>query len=98
MLAFSKNPDYEAPQWPDDYWSDKKQPNNKEEWNDLVESYFNEREDFCQLLSDKNNNLNEPFSHGSGQTLLREALLIIEHTAYHTGQLLVILRLLDEHN
>ena len=27
------------------------------------------------------------------QTLLREVMLVIEHTAYHTGQMLVLLRL-----
>lgn len=96
ILEFSRNKNYQQPKWPDDYWPDKKAPDNEDKWKELVKSYFKERDEFCELLSDKNNDLLKPFSHGSGQTLFREALLIIEHNAYHTGQLLVILRLLDD--
>jgi hypothetical protein len=30
--------------------------------------------------------------HGEGQTLLREALLVADHNAYHLGQLVTIRR------
>ncbi|MGK7392577.1 MAG: DinB family protein [Candidatus Cyclobacteriaceae bacterium M2_1C_046] len=97
ILEFSRNPDYKGFSWPDDYWPEKTAPENEKEWDDLVTDYFKEREEFCSLLSDDKNDLFKPFPHGSGQTLLREALLIIEHSSYHTGQLLVILRLLKLH-
>jgi hypothetical protein len=35
-----------------------------------------------------------PFPHGDGQTLLREALLIADHTSYHTGEIVLLRRLL----
>lgn len=97
IIEFCKDPNYKASNWPDDYWTDKSAPDNEKEWQDLVAQYFAEREEFCQYLNDKNNDLFKPIPHGSGQTLLREALLIIEHTAYHTGQLVIILRLLNLH-
>ena len=34
-----------------------------------------------------------PIPHGSGQTILREALLVADHNAYHLGQLVVVRRL-----
>jgi hypothetical protein len=38
--------------------------------------------------------LAKPFLWGTGQNLLREALLIADHAAYHTGELIVVRRLL----
>jgi len=35
-----------------------------------------------------------PFSWGEGQTLLREALLVADHNAYHLGQVVTVRRLL----
>ena len=97
ILEFSRNPGYQSPEWPEGYWPANKAPESKEAWQQLQDSYFKEREEFCNLLLNSDNGLFEPFSHGSGQNLLREALLIIEHTAYHSGQLLAVLRLLGLH-
>lgn len=97
ILEFSRNPDYKKIKWPDDYWPEKTAPDDEQEWENLFNAYFKEREEFCSLLSDPDNDLYKPFPQGSGQTLLREALLIIEHSSYHIGQLLVILRLLKLH-
>lgn len=97
ILEFSRNPDYESPAWPDGYWPREKGPASEQEWQELTASYFKERKELSNYLSNPENDLLSPFPHGSGQTLLREALLVIEHTAYHTGQLLVVLRLLGLH-
>lgn len=97
ILEFSRNPNYESPEWPDGYWPEQSAPESEQAWQQLKESYFRERKAFIDLLSDSENELFEPFPWGSGQTLLREALLIIEHTAYHSGQLLVVLRQLGLH-
>ena len=91
ILEFARNPEYEYPKWPGDYWP--QEPHCSEhDWENLKDQYFQEREEFCSLISDASNDLFKPFVHGTGQTLLREALLIIEHSSYHTGQLLIILR------
>lgn len=98
ILEFSRNPLYKSPQWPEGYWPEKKGPDNEKEWQELVDTYFKERTLICELVLNPENDLIRPFPHGSGQNLLRETLLVLEHTAYHTGQLLVILRLLGLHN
>ncbi len=97
ILAFSLDPDYESPEWPEGYWPKQQAPDDEQAWNALVEAYFEERQQLCALILDTNNDLFAPFPHGSGQTLLREAILVVEHTAYHSGQLLLILRLLGLH-
>ncbi|MEQ9442913.1 MAG: DinB family protein [Cyclobacteriaceae bacterium] len=94
ILDFCRNPNYTTMKWPDDYWPDEPAPKSEQAWDDTVKAYFSERDEMAGLISDPKNNLFEPLPHGSGQTLLREALLVIEHTAYHTGQMLIILRLL----
>jgi hypothetical protein len=46
------------------------------------------------LVMDPKQDLLAPFPYGKGQTLLREALLVADHNAYHLGQLVVVRRLL----
>jgi hypothetical protein len=43
-----------------------------------------------KMIEDESNDLFEPFEHGDGQTLLREALVLAKHNSYHLGQLAVI--------
>jgi len=94
ILEFSRNPEYVAPQWPDDYWPTSVFPENHELWESTVHAYYKERDEFISLIMNPKVDLFEPFGHGEGQTVFREALLVIEHTGYHAGQLVVLLRLL----
>ncbi len=94
ILDFCRNPNYTAVKWPDDYWPNEPAPKNQQKWDATMNAYFSERSELVELITDSKNDLSKPIPHGDGQTLLREVLLVIEHTAYHTGQMLVILRLL----
>ena len=94
ILEYCLNSDYRAPDWPEDYWPDEKGPADEDEWMGLVSSYVSEREKLINFIQDKNNDLLEPVSSNEDHTLLREILIVIEHTSYHTGQLMIILRLL----
>ncbi|MFI2743955.1 DinB family protein [Zhouia sp. PK063] len=97
IIDFCIDKNYKEPSWPKDYWTDKKGPESEEKWNVLVNAFFNEREEFCNYLLNYANDLHTILPNGNSQTLLREAILITEHNAYHTGQLLIILRLLHLH-
>jgi len=97
IFDFSMGSDYKELDWPGDYWPGKTAPDTDEEWQEVIEKYIRNREALCAYIADASNDLFTPLAHGTGQTLLREALLVIEHTAYHTGQMLVILRLLGLH-
>jgi len=48
----------------------------------------------CELVSAKSTDLFARIAHGSGQTILREALLLADHNAYHLGELVLVRRLL----
>ena len=48
-----------------------------------------------ELIADAKNDLTAQIPHGDGQTLLREALLVADHNAYHLGQLVMVRRILE---
>ncbi|GAA4319411.1 DinB family protein [Pontixanthobacter gangjinensis] len=94
ILEYSMSEDYQESNWPDDYWPDAPEPPGEEVWEDLKSDYFEDRKLLRDFILDENNDLNMPVKNSSEHSLLRELLLVIEHSAYHTGQLLIIQRLL----
>ena len=98
IVKFTCSDDYTEPKWPDYYWPKEKACRSKEDWENLQAEYLTDRERLKKFILDDKNNLVLPVKNGKDrQTLLREVLLVIEHTAYHTGQMLIILRLLNLH-
>ena len=94
ILDFSRNAKYETKQWPDDYWPKDPEPPNTKAWDKSVKAIREDVKEFSELISDKKNDLYAKIPHGDGQTLLREALLLADHNAYHVGQLVTVRRLL----
>lgn len=98
IVKFTCSDDYTTPKWPDYYWPKNKQCKSPEEWENLKAEYLTDRNRLKNFLKKESNLLDHPVKNGSGdQTLIREILLVIEHSAYHTGQLLILLRLLNLH-
>ncbi|MCW5979964.1 MAG: DinB family protein [Bryobacteraceae bacterium] len=93
ILRFSKEADYVSPDWPEGYWPAAPAPGDAEAWTRSVAAFRSDRAEFEGLISDPARDLFQPFSWGDGQTLLREALLIADHNAYHLGQLMLLKRL-----
>jgi uncharacterized damage-inducible protein DinB len=94
ILEFSRDPSYQSPPWPEGYWPHEVAPANEAAWTQSLQQIRDDREAFITLLTDPTNDLYTPFPHGDGQNLLREALLIADHTSHHLGQLIVLRRLL----
>jgi len=94
IVVFCKNPDYEALDFPDDYWPKDSSPNNKKDFDQSVHSIQEDLQEMRNLITDPENNLTKPLAHGDGQTLFREAILILEHNSYHIGQIVLIRRLM----
>ncbi|WP_026451939.1 DinB family protein [Aequorivita capsosiphonis] len=98
IVKFTCSDDYTEPKWPDYYWPKEKICRNEEEWETLNAEYLTDRERIKTFLLNKENKLTKPVKNGKDeQTLLREVTLLIEHTAYHTGQMLILMRLLNLH-
>ncbi len=98
IVKFTCSNDYTAPKWPEYYWPREKMCRSKEDWESLKAEYITDRDRLVNFLLEENNKLSGAVKNGKDhQTLLREVLLVIEHSAYHTGQLMIILRLLNLH-
>ena len=94
ILEFCRNPHYKSPNWPDDYWPKEKTPAHAGDFKRSVDQTIADRKAFIDLLHKAGEELYTPLAHGDGQSLFREALLIVDHTSYHTGEIILLRRLL----
>jgi hypothetical protein len=94
ILEFSRDPAHTSPAWPAEYWPAKDAPASEGAWNETVEKFRADLAAMIELVRDGGSDLLAPFPHGEGQTLLREAILLIDHNSYHVGQLVDMRRLL----
>jgi hypothetical protein len=94
ILQFSIDPHHVSPEFPQGYWPEVGAPPDSKAWDRSIEAFQADREQMVALISDPETDLYATIPHGEGQTILREALLIADHNAYHLGQLIVIRRLL----
>ncbi len=94
ILEFCRNPQYVELHWPDDYWPDAAAPPSAAAWDASAAEFRRDREALKQLAADPAVDLFRAIPHGSGQTVLREVLLVVDHNAYHLGQLVAVRRCL----
>jgi hypothetical protein len=94
ILDFSRNPNYKALDWPSGYWPATADPPDEKAWDKSVRAFRKDLKAFCALISDPATDLYAHIPHGDGQTILREAMLIADHNAYHVGQLVLVKKLL----
>ncbi|MEM7475201.1 MAG: DinB family protein [Planctomycetota bacterium] len=94
ILEFSRDPKHVSPKWPEGCWPKSSQPPSENAWDDCLSRIASDLAEMIELISDPNQDLFAPFPHGDGQTLLREALLIADHNAYHLGQIVYLRKLL----
>jgi hypothetical protein len=95
ILDFSRNPKYQEKKFPDDYWPANEAPPRDDSWDASVRRFQSDLKEMRALVADKDSDLYAAFPHGQGQTLLREALLVADHNAYHLGQLVFLRKLLE---
>jgi uncharacterized damage-inducible protein DinB len=94
ILEFSRNPNHVSPEWTEGYWPKKDAPPDPEAWTRSIEAFHADLQAMQNLVADPSTDLFARIPHGEGQTILREALLVADHNAYHLGQIVLIRRLL----
>ncbi|MEX1097138.1 MAG: DinB family protein [Planctomycetales bacterium] len=94
ILEFSRNPRHVSPEFPEGYWPTGDAPPDAEAWDRSVAKFREDLAAMQDLVADPATDLFAPIPHGEGQTILREALLIADHNAYHLGQLVMLRRCL----
>jgi uncharacterized damage-inducible protein DinB len=94
ILDFCRNPGYTQLRWPEDYWPKESDQPTAEAVAGSLAAYRQDREALTALALDGNVDLFARIPHGTGQTYLRELLLVADHTSYHLGQMVVVRRAL----
>jgi len=94
ILEFSRNPRHGSPEFPEGYWPNGDAPPNSKAWDASIKAFRKDLKAMADLVDDPKTDLFARIPHGDGQTILREALLVADHNAYHLGQLVVVRRLL----
>ncbi|HTU20895.1 MAG TPA: DinB family protein [Gemmataceae bacterium] len=94
ILEFSRNPKHVSPEFPDGYWPQGDAPPDDAAWDRSVAAFRTDLQAMQKLVADPATDLFAAIPHGEGQTTLREALLVVDHNAYHLGQLVLLRRLL----
>ncbi len=94
ILEFSRNAKHVSPKWPEGYWPKTEAPPTNATWNASVKRFRQDLKTIQDLVKDPKTDLFARIPWGDGQTILREALLVADHNAYHLGQMLDARRLL----
>lgn len=92
IVEFCRQPDHVSPPWPEGYWPLTDAPPDDQAWDASVAQFRADLDTMRRLVADPKIDLLARLSHGTGQTVLREALLLADHNAYHLGQLVTVRR------
>jgi hypothetical protein len=95
IVEFSRSAAHVSPPWPDGYWPDKTKEAGEDDWQRSVGQFREDLRAMEALVEDPAGDLYAAIPHGEGQTLLREALLVADHNAYHLGALVTLRRALE---
>jgi hypothetical protein len=92
ILEFIKNPKYRDLEWPKDYWPEKGRLATKADWDKTLRDYRRDLAALERLVMDPKTDLYARIPHGNGQTILREIMLVADHTAYEIGEIATMRR------
>ena len=94
ILGFSRDAKHVSPDFPGGYWPKIPLPPNDAAWEKSWKAFQNDLKEMIALVKNPNTGLFAKIPHGDGQTVLREALLLADHNAYHLGQIVDLRRAL----
>jgi len=93
ILEFSRDESHVSPEWPKGYWPQPDELGNPNLWQQTIDGFRDDLKEMEALVQNPSTDLHAKIPHGDGQTILREALLIADHNAYHLGALAVMARI-----
>jgi hypothetical protein len=94
ILEFSRNAEHESPKWPEGYWPKEQAPSSASAWDKSVQQFRKDLKSMEDLVANPKTDVFARIPWGEGQTILRQALLVADHNAYHLAQLIDVRRLL----
>jgi hypothetical protein len=94
ILEFSRNPEHESPEFPKGYWPPQPAPKDEAAWTQSVASFRDDLAAMKAMVLDPDVDLHSRIPHGETQTILREAMLMADHNAYHLGEMVLMMKML----
>ncbi len=96
ILRYTLSAQWESPKWPEGYWPNPKTKLNAAVWDSAVKGFFADLGELKALVQNREIDLTAEIPHGEGRTYLREVLLAADHNAYHTGQIVMVRKMLGD--
>jgi hypothetical protein len=94
ILEFSRNRKHVSPAWPEGYWPKNEEPPSGTAWTESLAAFRKDLKAMQALVANPDTDLYVRIPWGDGHTILREALLVADHNAYHIGQLVMLRKML----
>lgn len=94
ILEFSRDANHVSPKWPKGYWPNVDELGSPDLWNETVEKFRHHLKEMQDLVANPSTDLFAKIPHGTGQTILREVMLLADHNSNHLGALIVMSRIL----
>ena len=90
ILEYCTNPHYAHREWPKDYWPAEDAVATPADWQHTVEVFEAEVAQLIALVENPDIDLYAPIPWGGDHTVLREILIVMDHNAYHIGELAIM--------
>ncbi len=90
ILDYLTNASYEEPEWPREYWPPQDAQATKADWDSSVAAFRQDLEAIAAIVADENTDLLAAVPSNGEHTVLREALIVADHNAYHIGELAIL--------
>jgi hypothetical protein len=96
ILDYTRNSQYTSIEWPKDYWPARDTKADMAMWNQSIEQFRRDLKAMQELVANPDTDLFTPIPHGyGGHTVLREALILADHNAYHVGELAILRQVMN---
>jgi len=90
ILDFMTNRNYQDLEWPKEYWPPEDKKATAGDWQKTISDFEKDLKELVRITEDPNTDIHGKIPHGTGQTILREILLVADHNAYHIGEFAIM--------
>lgn len=90
ILEFTRNPAHVSPDFPEGYWPPTAAIADPLQWQQTITQFHTDLHAMVEIVADPATDLYADLPHAPGYTVLREALVLADHNAYHIGELAIL--------
>jgi hypothetical protein len=90
ILDFIRNPNYEAKEWPKDYWPPEGKQASRADWERTIDGFKRDFADMQDIVKNPKTDLYQDIPWGEGETILREIVTLANHNAFHLGEFAIM--------